>query len=145
MALFTKILDLFPNKIRKHFFWLIPLLAILALLLIVKGCSGDGLMGRKKSFLIGRESHWQIELLGRERSLTGFTNDLMAHIGEQNSIRFNWIETNPANLISGLDNKNYDFILTTLRPNVINQEKYDFSELIFELGPVLVVREEWQI
>jgi polar amino acid transport system substrate-binding protein len=130
---------------KKSLMWITPLLLILILLLIVKSCSDGSLMGRKKTFLIGRESTWQMELLGRERNLTGFTNDLITEIGEQNNIRVHWIETSSPHLINGLDNHSYDFILTSLRPNVINQEKYDFSELIFEIGPVLIVRQNWQI
>jgi ABC-type amino acid transport substrate-binding protein len=129
---------------KKYYYWILPLFAIFFILLIVKGCSNGGII-KKKTFIVGRESVWQIELLGRERSLTGFTNDLLARIAEQNNIRFQWVEANPANLINGLDNRYFDFILTTLRPNVINQATYDFSELVFELGPVLIVRYEWQI
>lgn len=99
----------------------------------------------KSIYYIGRESSWQIELLGREKSLMAFTNDLMATIAAENKIRFEWIETNPAHLIDGLDHHSYDFILTTIRPNIINQEKYDFSEILFDLGPVLIVREDSQI
>lgn len=142
MNLLNKLSYLVPKKRR---YWLLSVLTILALFFTVRSCTDVAMLVRKKNFLIGRESNWHIELLGRERSLTGFINDLMAHIGEENKIHFHWVETNPAHLINGLDNKSYDFILTSLRPNVINQEKYDFSELVFELGPVLIVRQGWQI
>lgn len=145
MDFLKKIKNLISKIFKKKRYWLLSLLAILGLFLIVKGCTNGGMIGRKKTFTIGRDSIWQVQLLGREHNLTGFTNDLMAHIAEQNDLHFHWIETNPAHLINGLDNRTYDFILTTLRPDVINQEKYDFSELIFELGPVLIVRQEWQI
>jgi len=55
---------------------------------------------------------------------------------------FNWVETNPGTLISGLESGNYDAILSSMRPNVVNQNHYVFSDLIVEIGPVLIVRKE---
>lgn len=134
----------FSAFFRTSRFWLLPLLAGLILLLLFKACSSKHPV-KKSIYYIGRENAWQIELLGRERSLIAFTNDLMATIGLENQIRFEWVETNPSYLLRGLDNSSYDFILTSIRPNVVNQERYDFSELLFDLGPVLVVREDSQI
>lgn len=133
----------FQKSFKTVVYWILLLLAILSLILMLRGCSNNHI-GRKGTFLIGRGTDLQIELLGREKSLTAFTNDLIATIALQNNLRFQWIETNPNYLLSGLDNGNYDFILTTLRPSVVNQEKYDFSEPIFDLGPVLIVRNDSQ-
>lgn len=147
MKILDKIKNLIPKKkfLKKNLYWILPLAVILAILLIMRGCSHNPMLAGKKSFTIGRENDWQIELLGRERSLIGFTNDLMARIAEEHGLRFNWVETNPNNLVKGLENGTYDFILTIMRPNVINHEEFDFSELLFDLGPVLIVREDWQI
>jgi ABC-type amino acid transport substrate-binding protein len=109
--------------------------------LVLRGCS-HAEHPHRSVYYIGRETPWQIELLGRERSLTAFTNDLLATIGAEHHIRFQWIETNPSDLLDGLDNESYDFILTAMLPNVINQKHYDFSALLFDLGPVLIVRED---
>jgi len=147
MKLLHSLKKIIPKKkyLKKNWYWILPLLLLLSLLLAFRGCSNTSIIGTKKSFIIGRESNWQIELLGRERNLIGFTNDLLAHIAKENDLRFRWIETNPNHLLTGLDNDSYDFILTTMRPNMINQEQYDFSELMFDLGPVLIVREDLQI
>ncbi len=120
------------------------MLATLFIVLYLRGCSSVHI-GRKTTYLIGRETSFQVELLGRERNLIAFTNDLLANIGSENKLRFQWVETNPSYLMQGLDNGSYDFILTTLRPDVVNQELYDFSEPIFNLGPVLIVRQDSQI
>lgn len=146
MKLLKKIKKLLQNKKRfkKYVYWLLLPLAILFLLFIVRACSHKPLI-LKTVYLIGRENILQIELLGRERNLIAFTNDLLAAIATENHLRFQWIETNPSNLLNGLDNGSYDFILTSIRPNIVNQERYDFSESIFDLGPVLIVREDSMI
>lgn len=138
-ALFSK-----SKKLKKYFLWILIPIAILTVVLSLRGCSHMHL-GRKKTFLIGRESTLKGELLGRDKNLMAFTNDLLAAIAEENGIHFQWLETNPTNLMNGLDKGSYDFVLTSLRPNIVNQERYDFSEPIFAFGPVLIVRQASQI
>jgi ABC-type amino acid transport substrate-binding protein len=156
MKLFDKIKKLFTRKKTKakvkskkkknknYFFWLLPFLAALLLFLMVKGCSSHQKI-RKTSYLVGREANYQVELLGRDRNFTGFTNDLLATIGRDNHIQFEWKETHSNRPLEGLDASDYDFVLTSIRPNIINQEHYDFSEPIFDLGPVLIVNQDSQI
>lgn len=140
-----KIARLFSRKsLGKYLLWSLPLIIILGIFLLIRGCSSSN-ANHKPIYFIGRESIWQIELLGRERSLIAFTNELLATIGSQHNIRFEWIETNPSHLLNGLDQENYDFILTSMRPNPINEEHYDFSDILFSLGPVLIVREDSQV
>lgn len=145
MPILTKFKQLFFERrgFKTYLYWALLLLAIISFLLFLRGCTNNHI-GRKENYLVGRETNLQMELLGRERSLVAFTNDLMAEISSDNNINFKWIETNPNYLINGLDNHQYDFILTSMRPNIVNQEKYDFSEPIFDLGPVLIVREDSQ-
>lgn len=118
---------------------------ILAILLLttawgIHSCSSNNTRG-KHVFRIGRASTWYpIQLYGREKKLIAFTNDIAALIAKENSLRFEWVEANPQSLMQSLELGNYDFVLTDLRPNVVNQEHYEFSELVFGLGPVLVVR-----
>lgn len=140
-----KLKQLFFEKkgFRTYLNWALLILAVISLFFLLRGCSNHHI-GKKGTYLIGRETDLQIELLGRERSLIAFTNDLIAEISNDNNINFHWIETNPNHLLTGLDNRQYDFILTSLRPTMVNQEKYDFSEPIFDLGPVLIVRQESQ-
>jgi polar amino acid transport system substrate-binding protein len=131
-------------RFKKILYWLIPLLALLLLFFSFRSCS-MGPLGRKTTFTIGREAVLQIEALGRERNLIAFMNDLMATIGEENDLRFRWVDVDSFNLLDGLVGRNFDFALTTLRPNIVNQERYDFSEPIFDLGPVLIVRSDSRI
>lgn len=128
--------------LSKKILWAL-LAAILALGTIysLRSCSSRG--PGKKIFLIGRESSWYpMELAGKEKNLTAFTNDILSLIAQENDVRLEWYETTSSGLIDGLDNGTYDFILTAMRPNFVNKEKYNFSSLIFEFGPVLLVRQD---
>jgi hypothetical protein len=89
----------FKKSFRTVVYWILLLLTILSLIFMLRGCSNNHI-GRKGIFLIGRGTDLQIELLGREKSLTAFTNDLMATIALQNNVRLQWIETNPNYLLS---------------------------------------------
>lgn len=120
---------------------LFPLLFIV-LIISLRSCSSKK-GATKDEYTIGRDSTWYpLQLLGRERSLVAFSNDLMAIVSKNIGLRFSWTETTPNALADGLSNGNYDAILTSERPNVTNQERYIFSDIIFKLGPVLVVRQD---
>lgn len=131
-------------KINRYAYLILSILATLFIVLYLRGCSNVHI-SKKTSFLIGRETTLQVELLGREKNLFAFTEDLLAHIGADNKMRFQWVDTNPNYLLEGLDNESFDFILTSMRPNIINQERYEFSEPVFNLGPVLIVRQDSQV
>jgi len=145
MAIFKKIKKFFSRKVPlKYFLWGFPLLVLFGIFLLVKSCSSSHI-NHKPIYYIGRENVWQIELLGRERSFIAFTTELLATIGAEHHIRFEWIETNPSYILDGLDQGNYDFILSSMRPNPITLQHYDFSDILFNLGFVLIVREDAQV
>lgn len=129
------------TKIPPYIYWTVLPLLVLLLAFTIRGCSKTHTV-RKTSYQIGREINPQVELLGREKNLMAFTNDLMAAIASENHLRFQWVETNSSHLLDGLDNGSYDFILTALRPSNVSEEHYNFSELLFDLGPVLIVRQD---
>lgn len=130
----------FLKKIsKKGFIGILILLALISTWVLFRSCSKEG-MGRKKVYFIGRDSSWYPnQLLGKERNLQAFMNDLFAAIGQEMHLHLEWLETNPIALIEGLDMGSYDVILSSLQPTFATQHKYLFSNLIFELGPVLVV------
>lgn len=122
--------------------WLLIALAILLILWGFRSCT-QHVMEHHRPYKIGRDTTWYpVQLFGKEKYLVAFTNDIVAHIAAENDLRFQWYDANPSTLVEGLDNKQYDLILTTLRPTVVNQEQYRFSEMVFEFGPVLVVRKD---
>ena len=142
MQILRKLKKILTNK--KVVYGILILIAILFSFFIIRGCTRNPSL-KKSVYLIARESPLQLELFGREKNIVAFVYDLIANIAEENHLHLQWVETNPGHLTEGLDNGTYDFILTSLRPSIINQERYDLSEMILSLGPVLIVREESEI
>lgn len=142
MSFFKKIKnETLPNFFRKRNIGVLIFLSLLITWGLIRSCSHPEHM-RKKLYYIGRDSTWYPQqLMGKERNLKAFTNDIMAAIAKETQLHFEWIETGPVALIEGLDNGNYDAIISAIRPNFINRNKYIFSDLFFELGPVLIVKQ----
>lgn len=97
----------------------------------------------KSLYTIGRDSSWYpLKLYGKEKNLQAFSNDLLTAISKDIGVHFKWANTSPNNLLDNLNNEEDDAILTALRPNPVTKEHYLFSNLVFETGPVLVVRQD---
>lgn len=121
---------------------LLFLLLILISLFLFRTCSRQSLP-HKEVYIIGRNSSWYpLQLQGKEKSLMAFTNDLMLAIGKETELRFQWAESSPNILLEDLDAGIYDAIISSMHATPINQEKHLFSEMFFEIGPVLVVRKD---
>lgn len=128
--------------LKKRSLWILIIIAILAAWLMIRSCS-KGHVPRKQLYVIGRDSTWYPEdLMGKERNLQAFTNDLFNAVGQETKLRFAWLEAASSSLVDGLGSDLYDAILSSMQPNFLNQNKYLFSELIFQLGPVLIVRKD---
>ena len=132
----------FFNMLKKNIKAVLVFLAILLCVIGYKSCSSDSVFN-KSVYRIGRPSDWySMQLYGREKNLVGFTNDIMAYVAAENHIHFEWVQANSATITDGLEMESYDFILSNMRPNIVNEDRYNFSELVFELGPVLIVRQK---
>lgn len=133
--------SLFSLKSLKRLGYLLGVLAlIIAGIMGLRSCGGPGETRSKNLYFVGRDpTFYPLQLGGKEKSFLAFTNDLFDAIATQEGIRIEWIDTSGPLLLSGLENGHYDAIVTTLRPNIVNEERYDFSELYFDLGPVLIV------
>lgn len=122
----------------------IALLVIITLLLtwgLVRSCAREE-FARKRFYTIGRDNTWYpFHLKGKEKNLIAFTNDLRAAIAQESKLNWEWVESSPSTLVEGLNDENYDAIISTMQPNFINRERYLFSELFLELGLVLVVHQ----
>lgn len=92
-------------------------------------------------YTIAVDRTWQsVSVFGKENNLLAFTDELLAAITEESGIRFNLLETRTPNLLPGLENGLYDAVISTMMPTLMNEQKYNFSEPFYLLGPVLVVR-----
>lgn len=130
-----------------HFLTLKHYQQVLVALLIVLLASGllwyqlrKGSSSQKELYLIGRDPSWQpLELMGRDKNLFAFTNELFTAIGKESKMRFAWIDTSYNALYHGLDDGSYDAIIAAILP-AKDRDKYLSSDFFFRIGPVLVVR-----
>ncbi len=128
--------------LKKPALWISLLCAIIIIILSMRAC-GRHHVGSNHTYIIGRDNSWNaMQLIGRERNLLAFTNDLLETIAHQAEFRFAWHDTTHDTLFEGLDDGSYDAILSSERPDIYNQQKYAFSELIIKFGPVLIVRQD---
>ena len=133
-----KVKDLFTLK---KLGYLLGVLALATLVVFgIRSCGSERQKG-KNLYFIGRDpSLYPLQLFGKERSILAFSNDLLSEIAAEAHVRLEWVDTSASLLMQGLDNGHYDAAITSLRPNIVNEEKYIFSEMYLELGPVLVLR-----
>lgn len=143
MRLLNKLKNIrFKRLFKKRNLVLIIIILLLLAWGLLRGCSQNE-AERKRFYLIGRDSTWYpLNLRGKERNLIAFTNDLMEAIAKETKLHFEWVETSPSTLLEGLNIENYDAIISTMRPDFINRTQYFFSNLFFELGLVLIVRQD---
>lgn len=112
---------------------------------LLRTCNNQDTL-HKNLYFIGRDSTWYpLKLFGKEKNLVAFSNDLMTAISKEAGARFHWVESSPNSLLENLNNEEYDAIMSSLRPNPVNRQHYLFSELIYETGPVLIVRSDSKI
>jgi polar amino acid transport system substrate-binding protein len=133
------------STLKKKSVWILVIFCLLLLWGIIRSCSRKGAL-ESYIYHIARDSTgYPLHLEGKERNLLAFTNDLMTAIAKETGIRFIWIETGFDHLLEGLDDGSYDGIISSMRPTGINQDIYAFSDLFFELGPVLIVPEDSKV
>ncbi len=107
----------------------------LMLLLIAVGCTSH-----KAPIRVGVDPNWnEIDSRGRERYLGGFTQELLLEISSYDGAPFELIHANPDSLYDGLARGQYDVVVSALPRYSYNQARYDFSENMISLGPVLIV------
>lgn len=100
----------------------------------------------KTIYHIARDSTWYpIDLRGKEKAMAGFTDDLIEEVGKLRGFRAITFEVGPNALFDGLNLGNYDAVLSSLPPTVMNRTQYEFSTPFYLLGPVLIVRKNSKI
>lgn len=110
----------------------------LSFLFFIRGCSFNNHPDR--TFLIGQDSRWAaLNLMGKERNLTAFNNELLSAIAKQEnfSIRIDIIPA--ADLIRDLEEGTLQGVLTSVQPSYLTEENLIFSNPYFHIGPVLII------
>lgn len=113
-----------------------PFFLILTCALLFIGCSK-----KEKRLRIGIDPEWySLQLMGKEGNVLAFSNELLREIGKTQGFSFDQITKSWDNLLEGLEEREYEAILSSLRPYLFRENKYQFSELYLATGPVLVLK-----
>lgn len=98
------------------------------------------------NFRIAEDKNWFANNLhDKASSVFAFSNQLLGAIAVEEGIQISLYAPNIRNLQTSLEEGEYDAILTAVTPLQKNLDNYLFSDPIYLLGPVLIVREETNI
>lgn len=134
----------FIGKMKRFFFskkriWIFwgSLLAIFFIFFMLWGIKSTA---NGKVYHIGQDDHWYaLNLMGKEKNMTAFSNNLLRLIAIEKGFRFSLVSASPSMLESRLNAGDLDGIISPLEPSPYLQDKYIFSTAYFLTGPVLVV------
>ena len=109
---------------------------ILCLLILHCGCASH----KTSPYSIGRDQTWfPLNLGQRTANVTAFSTALIQEIAKEEKVPLEIYNVSWDQLFMDLSEKEYAGVLTSLPPNMENQEKFTFSDPFLFLGPVLVV------
>jgi polar amino acid transport system substrate-binding protein len=130
-----------PNKRKIALSLFFALFLIITLLwLLFRACNSPLL--ERSVYYIGRDSTWYpLDLRGKEKNMSGFAGDLLQAIGDEEGFLAVMVEVGPNVVIDGLKTGHYDAMLSSLVPTVRNKDIYGFSDIIYRMGPVLIIPE----
>lgn len=111
----------------------------LSLVLLLGACGGS--QKKQTGWIIGRDPNWTSLQLGQLAvNTTAFSTALVQQIAQKEEIPLQILDTDWVQLYDGLEKGFFGGVFSTLPLNLITLSKYDFSEPLLLLGPVLVVR-----
>jgi ABC-type amino acid transport substrate-binding protein len=138
------------RKIHRYFFsrrarpYLIAALSFLILALIMRSCSVN--RNEKTSFRIGRDNHrYSIKLMEKERSVGGFSDDLLTAIANEEKIHFTLFKVPYEQQLAKLILGQVDGVISSLQPVSQSNKSFLFSDPYFLVGPVLIVAKETEL
>lgn len=107
-----------------------------ALLLLMLGCGKSG-----PTYRIGVDPLWYpLDIpQGKEVNVLGFSTDLLLEFSRLKNVQLVIVYMSWDNLLSGLEQAQYDGALSSLLPYNFNENQYAFSDLYLQTGPVLVL------
>jgi polar amino acid transport system substrate-binding protein len=140
MASFNELFQKSSEQILKYRKGLlIGLGTLLVLMLFMRACSSSD-FDKTRVYQIARDPRWTaLNLMGKERNMTAFSDDLLVAIAKEEQLRLSVIGVNSDELISRLERKEYDAILSSTYPSSHLQDLFAFSDPYFLIGPVLIV------
>lgn len=115
---------------------------LLLLLVIVSSCAS----APSERYKIGYDPTWYpLNLYGKVNAVTAFVETLFQKVEKKADVNFALTESSPLELLFNLEDGLFDGILSSLAPEGESLEKYDFSDPILLIGPVLVVKSDSQL
>lgn len=121
------------------------LVAIVLLFFGVRACTRL-FTHKEKIYRIARDPTWYpLDLMGKERNMLAFTNELLSDIASDEHIQFNLFSASRDELFDGLNRGEYDAIITNIDPNPMLEAKNEFSDPFYLTGPVIVVQKNSDI
>ncbi len=94
------------------------------------------------SYCVGVDPNWTSSQYGKKKAnVFGFTQDFLLMLSKKTKASFEKIIINEKVLFNKLNEGECDAIITTVNPNEINENYYQFSELFLATGPVIVVNQ----
>jgi polar amino acid transport system substrate-binding protein len=125
---------------RKAHTYLAFLLALIALLGLLYFCT-RGKEWHNHVYRIARTSQWSVlpTLADKQKNIDAFAVELLLAIAEQEQFQFQLFEVSPSSLLQELDQREYDAILSFVKPSHQNERQYHFSDPLYLTGLVLVV------
>lgn len=119
---------------------LFTLVAILAGWGWIRGCSHHSMFTQERYTVAIDKTWYPLALYGKEKNLYAFMDELLDAIGQESGLRFHVLEVGTTNLMQDLNQKNYDAVIAATPPVLMNRLKYRFSDSLYLVGPVLLVR-----
>ncbi len=124
----------------------VTLLILFVLFGILRACFFSRNARVKSSYLIARNINWNdFEFSGKEPNVQAFAEELVLAASKEVNLKVQFVSTNSPTLLEDLRGGRYDAVFTFMTPNSINEETYYFSDPLYMLGSVLVVREDSEV
>lgn len=94
----------------------------------------------EKVYRIGRDPSWYpLSLMGKEKNILAFSDDLLMLIAEKKSFKALLLSLDPTNLESSMIKGSCDAVMSSLEITASRKDAFKFSNTYFFVGPVLVL------
>jgi ABC-type amino acid transport substrate-binding protein len=119
------------------------LLTLFVLIGVARACFFSSSHPKSQYYIIARTINWRAHhFFGKEANLQAFAEEVISAAARESHLKIQMSPGHPSSLIEDLDDEKYDAVFTFMIPDSINKQEYVFSDPIYSLGSVLVVRDE---
>lgn len=127
------------DKINAKRFIIIFLICILIFAVLFRSCGGKSRLIRPRYTISHDISNFAFPFSGRDRNVQAFSDELIEEIGKQEGFIPHFVLTGNHQVFEDLDYGLCEAALTDIMPNVVNQERYAFTDIYYPLGLVILV------